>query len=274
MGSSLSLSGNSIVNNLGLTAPVGTTLSVGGTWSNPSGQTITVIGATLNLGNGTNSGIITATNSKINLGGNFTQADLGTFSNVSGSVNIIGTLTGGLSLNPTTGSWNLAGGGFIVGGTVTATGGTALTATGGTLNGVTLGANLTVNTAGVTVLNGLTLNNANVTLANATGYSNYTTFVFQGTQTLGGTGQIIFGGGNQISGIAAVGGNTIATAATLTIGPNITVDVNPLSNEGGDIYGNYSQDSIVNQGTINANTPGGDHHVELRSHQLICHWNH
>ena len=99
-----------------------------------------------------------------------------------GAVNITGTLSGGLALNATTGSWNLANGGTILGGTVTATGAVQLFANGGTLDGVTLGANLTVTNTYLYVKDGLTLNNANVTL-NDTGIN---TFVyFEGTQTLG-----------------------------------------------------------------------------------------
>ena len=44
----------------------------------------------------------------------------------------------------------------------------------------------------------------------------------------------------------------MATAAELTIGPGITVQ----GTEGGTITGHYSQDSIVNQGTIDADTSG------------------
>ena len=112
-GSSLSVSGTNWVNDQARSAPNGTALSFGGTWTNPSpitanGATVTLNGVwsnsttiaatncTLNLGNGSNAwsntGTITATNSTTNLGGNFTLAALGTFNRVGGAVNLTGTL--------------------------------------------------------------------------------------------------------------------------------------------------------------------------------------
>ncbi len=62
-------------------------------------------------------GTITATNSTVNLGGNFTLAGLGSFTRSGGTVNLTGTLnnTGTtLAFTAATGSWDL------VGGTITA----------------------------------------------------------------------------------------------------------------------------------------------------------
>ena len=50
-----------------------------------------------------------ATDSTVNLGGNFTQAALGTFNRTGGTVNLAGTLTGGLTLDVGTGSWTVGG---------------------------------------------------------------------------------------------------------------------------------------------------------------------
>ena len=83
---------------------------------------------------------------------------------------------------------------------------------------------------------------------------------FQGSQTLGGTGQVALGNG---ASLRAVGNGTQAGAAVLTIGPNITVT--EVNANGGNISGVASYDSIVNQGTINANISGNDQHQ--RSHQ-------
>ena len=213
-----------------------------------SAQTITV-------GSGvtwSNTGLLEATHGgTLALSGTFTTAAPGTFNATGGTVNITGTLNNTastLALTAATGSLNFSG--TINNGTVTGSGGAQLISAGGTLEGVTLGANVTVpNNTSLYVINGLTLANANVTLAST---ANYSYVYFQGTQTLGGTGQIVFGGSYPYDDVYAEGGNTTATAATLTIGPNITVQ----GTEGGTITGQYSQDGIVNQGTIDANTSG------------------
>ena len=96
-GSSLSLNGTNYVINQTVTIPAGATLTLNGSWNNAS--------------------TITETNATLNLGGSFTQATLGTFSNTGGTVNITGTLSGGLALNATTGSWTLTSGATILGGT-------------------------------------------------------------------------------------------------------------------------------------------------------------
>ena len=102
-----------------------------------------------------------------------------------------------------TGSWNLEGG-AIDGGTVTEADGAELTFTNrGTLNGVAFDNNLDLatTTAAVTITGGLTLDNANVYLGNTAG-STYGQLDFYGTQTLGGTGTVVFGpnGSNGIYG--------------------------------------------------------------------------
>lgn len=77
-------------------------------------------------------------------------------------------------------------------GAISVTGGASFTTSGGTLDGVTLSGNLTVqDNSTLNVKNGLTLNNANLILA--TGGS-LTRVNFVGTQTLGGTGQVVFAG--------------------------------------------------------------------------------
>ena len=116
-GSSLLISGTNWVNDQACSAPSGTTLSFGGTWTNPSSitadgatvtlngvwtnsSTITATNSTLNLGDQSssssnvwsNTGTISATNSTVNLGGQFTLGDLGTFNRTGGTVNLTGTL--------------------------------------------------------------------------------------------------------------------------------------------------------------------------------------
>ena len=228
-GTSLTLNGSGYVVNQGLTATTGETVTLSGAWSNAAGSAIAVSGATLNLGDRnnystniwSNAGTIDATNSTVNLGGQFTSADLGTFTYPGSSVNLVGTLdnTGTtLALNATTGSWNLTGG-TLKGGTLSQTGGAELvfTSSGGTLDEVTTGSDLDLAShlyAYATVKNGLTLDDATVYLGNASGTINGVLY-FSGTQTLGGTGTVLFGksGSNQISDYSG----------TLTIGSGVTV---------------------------------------------------
>ena len=85
-----------------LSALNGATLNLKGTWTSALGSTITV------------------NNSTLNLGGSFTQTGL-TLDRTGGTVNLVGTVTGNLVLDATTGVWNLAGG-ALRGGTLTETG--------------------------------------------------------------------------------------------------------------------------------------------------------
>ena len=87
---------------------------------NQSGATVTATGSTLTLGGSlSNLGTITVTNSTVNLAGNFSQADLGTFNRSGGTVNVTGNVNGNLTLDATTGSWNFLSGGSLSDGTLT-----------------------------------------------------------------------------------------------------------------------------------------------------------
>ena len=132
--------------------------------TNSLGKTISANGASVTLnGNWTNAGIISTTNNAtLNLGGAVSRAALGTFNRSGGTVNLTGTLTGGLPLDAGTGSWNLAGG-TIQGGRVDESDGSvlALTSSGGTLSGVTIDGNLDgtqQNNSTLTIVGGLVLN--------------------------------------------------------------------------------------------------------------------
>ncbi len=224
VGTSLSVSGTNYVVNQGLTAIAGQSLTLGGTWSdspdvavtatgatltldgtwsNAAGSTITASGSTLNLGNSANAwsnlGTITATNSTVNLGGGFTVAGLGSFTRSGGTVNLTGTLTNTgttLAFTAATGSWNLLGG-TIIGGNVTEAGGAELTFTS---TSAPWPASLSTTTwtwprstaRDATVTGGLTLSGATVDLGNAAGSTSGALY-FSGTQTLGGTGTVVFG---------------------------------------------------------------------------------
>ena len=262
-GSGLSLNGTSYVVDQGLTAPAGTTLTLGGTWTNAADSTIGATGATLNLGDAsnawTNAGTITASNATVNLGGSFTLAALGTFQRTGVTINLTGTLddTGTtLSLDTTSGSWNLVGG-TIENGTISESGGALLipTSSGGTLNGVTVNGDLDLSQnsgASLTVYNGLVLNGT-MYLGKADGST--AGYVYFGDYSdpagsLTGNATVVFGGsgGNTLYDYSAQSG----TAGTLTIGPNVTIH-----GQDGYIADAYGTATILNQGTINADTAGG-----------------
>jgi RHS repeat-associated protein len=211
----------------------GGTLSFGGnggtSWTNAVGATLSANGGTLSLGGSwSNAGqIIVPQNSTLNLGGSFTTAGLGSYTNNGGTINLTGSLnnTGAtLALNATTGPWILAGG-TINGGTVATAANTALIPSlgGGTLQGVTLGGTvngnaepgtLTAATGGITVTGGLTLANNTAVQVGEPSESHSGDIEFNGSQTVGGTGQFQFVG---------LGGQFRILSGTLTLGPGITV---------------------------------------------------
>ncbi len=263
---SLSLSGSYTINT-NLTLAAGQTLSLSGSWTLPAGDSITASGATLNLGdrsssstNGwSNAGTIGTTNSTVNLGGLFTLAQMGTFTRSGGTVHLPGTLdnTGTtLTLDATTGSWNLVGG-TLKNGTYSAAAGADLVFTdhGGSLDGVTADSDLDLATNDVPymhIVNGLTLNNATAYLGNAAG-STYCTLLFDNTETLGGTnGTVVFGTSPSNSVLVGYYGYG---SSTLTIGPGITV--RGSSGSLSDFSSYYFPSTIVNQGTIAADGSGG-----------------
>ena len=192
------------------------------------------------------------TNSSVYLGGTFTLATLGTFNRNGGTVYLTGTLNnpGTLALNNTTGSWDLDSG-TIDGGTVTTSGsavlGTQVQVNGTTaaLNGVTLAGILDDNIGvynSVTVTNGLVLSSSGLVEIATGGVLN-----FSGSQTLGGTGNILF---------TSTGGNTnaflsvVVRGSVLTIGANVTIHGNSGSVGAG-------TGSIINDGIVSADVSGG-----------------
>jgi hypothetical protein len=219
-------------------------------------------GGTLNLGGGAtawhNAGTITAYNGTVNLGGGFFTSDVGAFARGGNSVvNLTGTLTNTgsiLSLNASTGSWNLQGGGAIRGGTVTTSGGAKLfIGSNANLDGVTLDAGTMAfnqNGASAYILNGLTLaNGAQLDLANGTNGFYGTLYVTATSgQTLAGNGQINFGSNASNTNLY----NYLSTNV-LNIGSGVV------------IRGKFAQfipyfltdGGFVNQGTISADIAGG-----------------
>ena len=196
-------------------------------------------------GNGwVNTGLVRATNGgRLELDGTFTLEGGGTFSASGGAVVLVGTLdnTGRtLAITAATGSLQ-ADGGTIRGGRIETTGGALLVAqVAMTLDGVTLGSNFSLQDGGaVMVTNGLTLDHVTVTLLDGTVPFIGPRIRFDGTQALGGTGDIVFGGTGDAGAVVAGSG------ATLTIGSGITIH-GPRGGSVG-VLG-----SLVNEGTISA----------------------
>jgi RHS repeat-associated protein len=228
--------------NEGTIESVGGNLSLEGTWTS-SGTLIADQGGALGL-NGTtwhNTGTLTSTNnSSVYLGGTFTLADLGMFNRTGGVVYLTGVLnnTGTtLALNDTNGSWVLLGG-TIQGGTVSTAGSAQLQGSDnstGALSGVTLAGTLEIarGNYNLAVTNGLTLANGMVDMA----YGSY--LHFDGTQTLGGTGNLLFNGNGFFTTLGVTG-----TGSVLTIAPGIIIHGTNGTISAG-------TDSLDNQGTIN-----------------------
>ena len=177
--------------------------------------------------------------------------------NLTGTLDNTGTT---LALDATTGSWNLAGG-TINNGTVSELGGAVLVATssGGTLNGVTVNGDLDLSQnsyQSLKVYNGLVLNGT-MSLGKADG-STYA-YVFFGDYgkpagSLTGNATVLFGGSdtNTLDNYS----DQTGAAGTLTIGPTVTIH-----GKSGYLRNTSSTDTIVNQGTINADTAGGTIYV-------------
>ena len=145
-------------------------------------------------------------------------------------------------------------GGTIKGGSYTSADGAELvfTTSGGTLDGVTANANLDLSNGGgtnATIVDGLTLNGVAYLGSSSTSVYNYARLYFSTTETLGGSGSIVFssGYGSGSNAIYLTNGGT-----TLTIGPGITIH-----GANGTISYYYSNNVLVNQGTIAADTSGG-----------------
>jgi len=145
-----------------------------------------------------------------------------------------------------TGNLNLAGG-TLLGGTYTSTGIGSLTGTASsTIDGITLGSDLSVQGVNLHVLHGLTLNGSLTLLGAAS-------VLFDDTQSCSGNGQLVFASpyGSLGTGYDLTGGGPI----TLTMGTGITVHGGPGAGAF-DIIRAFSPDKIVNQGTISADVTG------------------
>ena len=211
---------------------------------------ITANGGSFSIGNIlSNTGAITAVNSTVTLGvqgGTMTTAQLGNFTRTGGSLTLKGTLdASGTTYDLHGGTGPIILDGIINGGTILGSGGEKITIAGpissGNLYGVTLAVGLDVlNGATAYMQNGLHLSNSTITLDSP---DVSCSLVFQGAQSLDGTGTIVF---NTTSGSVGY--------SSLTIGTGITIKTNTA---GGTISGGGSpSEMLVNNGTLMSQTPG------------------
>jgi hypothetical protein len=240
-----------------LTINSGNSLAVSGgllsvTRNTTVGGSLTTSGGTLNLNGGlANTGTLGVSAGTLNLAGNYTPANLGTLVGTGGAARLTGTLTNAgstLTLSNTTGNLDIVG--TVTGGTLaTASGSTAkYLSSSGTLDGVTLAGNLQVSPNGnLTIRNGLTLSNGRVTLGDAVTSGAGVNMYWDGTQTIGGNGEILLnapGGASLVASYHATGSNT------LTLDSGVAVrSIAPVYN----LVGSFdSRDNLINRGTISA----------------------
>ena len=212
-----------------------------------SGGTIVLGGSTSSLAN------LSLSSSTLNVQSDYTFAEIQPLlvsgdSFVVGPSGVLGNSGSTIALDANTGNLILDGG-TISGGTVTTADGTEVSigvdSSSSTMDGVTLDGNLDLTTDGatLTILDGLTLNGT-ATIGTPTD-SLGSTMSFVGSQTLGGTGDVLFQGGSGADQVA------IDSGSTLTIGTGITVH-----GSSGTI-GSSDNDTIMNDGAIVADVSGG-----------------
>jgi hypothetical protein len=208
-------------------------------------------------GTWTNGGAIGATDSTVTLGGSFTLPSGGTFTRSGGTVSVSGTLdnsTATFSLNAAAGSWELVSGGGVKGGVVQASGGSHLIVVNGKLDGVTLDCDLDLSgpNAVLTVTSGLVLNGTASLGGSGTQYGRID---FSGTQTLSGSGTVVLGGGtNKVFNVLRI----IVAGSTLTIGPGITLHGDGGGIGYSTAWGGPPSVGVINQGTITDDMSGGN----------------
>ena len=272
----ISLTGWNWTNAGTISADLGGSLWLSGTdWHN-AGVIRATYDATVTIGGDgwANTGTISALDATIALTDDFTTAALGSirheatrddFADFSipgwvdptGGIRIQGTLDNtGAVLRIGSGAalpeeWELAGG-TIVGGRIESGGNSYLNVSngqgGGALEGVTLATDMAIFSETVTIRGGLTLDGAAIRVGTQLGeqglYLPGELRFEGGTQSIDGTGEIIFGGYSQNIRISGSG----AEGETLTVGPGITIHGNS-----GTISGLSSAPiELVNQGRIAA----------------------
>jgi len=230
----------------------GTTLTVQGTnWTNESTGVLEAKdgGALTTGGVWSNSGTIAVDRGTVNLGGTFSFEGGGAISGRRGTVNLTGTLeNSGLTwtIDGDVGVFNLAGGGTVKGGTIKSVNDGELVSIAGLLDNVKLETDVAIGGGLVylQVSNGLTLSNTKIRMVSDGGWYGTTSLSFLGSQTLGGSGEVVFEGKDGRNYMSAGSG-------VLTIGKGIVIRSGV---QGGGV--GQSTTGLVNQGTISARTAG------------------
>jgi hypothetical protein len=197
-------------------------------WTNSA--PIEVTGGSFTVGTNTawtNTAPITATNATLNFAGIIGSASLSNVTTSGGTVNINSSidLAGGtLTVDGTNGTvWNLGNGATIKNGTIaSANGGVLNLLNGSGLDNVTVATGATVSATGgatFTLLYGLTINGT-LLLGDAAGSGSGVMNAPQ-TQTIGGTGSIVFGGHASNAITAHV--NNVFTSFTISFGAGLTI---------------------------------------------------
>ena len=182
---------------------------------------------------------------RIDLEGPASFASSSTLRGTSGTIALRGTLdnTGqALTFTPTTGSLELLGG-TIAGGRVVATNGYGLrtTSSGGFLDGVTIeGILLIGNGDRLTVRNDLTLDQGRVVLSSS---SSTSSLIFEGSQAITGTGEVLLSGTRRNSQVYANSGQVL------------TIETGILVRGCGTVGAAFATGGIRNEGTIRADDP-------------------
>ncbi len=201
-----------------------------------------------------NGGTVKSPAGIIDLAGIYGPTGAGMFESTGGSVRLSGMWENSgstLLVDDSSGSLTLLGG-VIHGGAVDTAGSARLVGLGGTLDGVTVNGQLDVPTdrAALVVTNGLTLN--------GTAYVGGTNgergaLIFAGTQTLGGSGEVVFGPSTANGVLVELSGTT------LTIGGGITIHGHSgvIGTFPNFPWGTPADVMVNNQGTISADVAGG-----------------
>ncbi len=250
-GTEVRLDGDFVVDQ-DIDVPAGSRLSLAGEMENLA--SIDVTSAQLDLsGNWVNSGLISAFDSLVDLGGVFRFSDTGIFDRIGGTVRLTGTLNNEgatLHLNETTGSWDLHGG-RILGGTIAFADGEALNlTTSSTLENTTLDSSVefVVSNGNILYVAGnLTLNDAIVRM-HSTGSITRIRFEDGEEQHLAGSGEIVFDGDSTSDTRHRV--ESWSSGTHLIIAEGITIRSGEMGGQIG-----VSRD-VTNHGTIVSETPG------------------
>jgi hypothetical protein len=231
------------------------------------GTVAVTTGAILTLdGNWSNSGTLVCNGGELDLNGSFATAGIGKLQRNGGVVKVIGTLDNSnatLALNGGTGSWVLDFPGAIQGGHISLSGGASLQVPSyGALGAVSVDNDLVLADGAILqITGGLTVDG--VLTMGGSGNGARLLFNDSSVQTLGGTGQVLFGGSASPNRIDVYsGGLTIAPGFVVRGGPGVVGSAGfPLNNQGTiasdagaaiSVLGN----PVTNSGTLRADGAG------------------